>query len=501
MSSREFTSKLAKFGFTERQFSAFPALKRVVQAFAPGALRRLYDQFRADPDTAAFFKSEAVMDHARNAQLQHWLRLFSGTPNEQYEASATKIGNVHSRIGLSPSFYISAYARVLEYILPRMLRWSPVRPFANRKSQAALLVKVALLDMDVALTAYFEAEQAARRDVTDKLGRAMGLMAHGDFSEPLETLPPDYAELARNFESMRSSVAATLVVVTDAAARISSSSAEIDAASADLARRTEQQAATLEETAAAMDEITSTIKETAAASARANQSVGAVRADIEKSGTLVSEAVGAMRRIEASSGEIGEIIGVIDGIAFQTNLLALNAGVEAARAGEAGKGFAVVASEVRALAQRSADAAADVKTRINGSSSQVGDGVRLVTQTGEALAQIVTRIGEVTELVSGIAAAAEQQAQGLEQVNVGVGEMDSVTQQNAAMVEQATAAASSLASDAADLARRAAAFRLPADVSSNPAPSRARAAASGGRARPATAGNLALKPAEDWSSF
>ena len=167
-----------------------------------------------------------------------------------------------------------------------------------------------------------------------------------------------------------------------------------------------------------------------------------------------------MTQIERGSAEISEIISVIDGIAFQTNLLALNAGVEAARAGDAGRGFAVVASEVRALAQRSADAAKDVKTKIMASSGQVEVGVELVSETGKALQRIIGRIAELSTLVSTIAASAEQQATGLQQVNTAVSEMDGVTQQNAAMVEEATAAARSLAEEADQLAREVARFTI-----------------------------------------
>ncbi|MGK6324745.1 methyl-accepting chemotaxis protein [Sphingomonas sp. DT-51] len=175
---------------------------------------------------------------------------------------------------------------------------------------------------------------------------------------------------------------------------------------------------------------------------------------------MVGRAIEAMSGIERASAEIGEIISVIDGIAFQTNLLALNAGVEAARAGEAGKGFAVVASEVRALALRTAEAAKDVKNKINASGQQVESGVRLVSETGEALERILARVAEVSSRVATIAASAKQQAVGLEQVNTAVSEMDSVTQRNAAMVEQATAAARDLAGEASHLAAHVSRFQL-----------------------------------------
>ena len=222
-----------------------------------------------------------------------------------------------------------------------------------------------------------------------------------------------------------------------------------------------------------------------------------------------------MSGIERSSAEISEIITVIDGIAFQTNLLALNAGVEAARAGDAGKGFAVVASEVRALAQRSAEAAKDVKTRIMASSEQVDVGVELVSETGKALQRIIGRIGEISTLVSTIASSAEQQSTGLQQVNTAVAEMDGVTQQNAAMVEQSTAAARSLSEEAGELASQIARFKIGGNEPSQSAPTavhklQARAASAGRRiattARRAPArgggGSAAMAVAEDdWSQF
>jgi methyl-accepting chemotaxis protein len=231
-------------------------------------------------------------------------------------------------------------------------------------------------------------------------------------------------------------------------------------ASDDLSRRTEQQAATLEQTAAALDEVTATVKKTASGAAEANTLVNETRANAEHSGDVVRAAVGAMGQIEGSSKQISQIIGVIDEIAFQTNLLALNAGVEAARAGDAGRGFAVVASEVRALAQRSADAAKEIKQLISASSSQVESGVKLVGETGEALKRIGERVGQVSLLVKEIAASAQEQATALSEVNTAVNQMDQVTQQNAAMVEQSTAACHNLARESEELTRLVAKFRV-----------------------------------------
>src|SRR5690606_18841880 len=249
------------------------------------------------------------------------------------------------------------------------------------------------------------------------------------------------------------------VVVTNVSA-IRSGSGEISQAADDLSRRTEQQAASLEETAAALDQITATVNRTAAGARQASDTVQAAKGDAETSGNVVRDAVSAMGAIEKSAQEITQIIGVIDEIAFQTNLLALNAGVEAARAGDAGRGFAVVASEVRALAQRSAEAAKEIKVLISASTSQVNSGVSLVGQTGEALQRIVSRVAEIDGLVSEIAASAQEQATGLQQVNTAVNQMDQVTQQNAAMVEQSTAASHSLAQEAEALAGSVARFQI-----------------------------------------
>src|SRR5690606_34028447 len=220
-------------------------------------------------------------------------------------------------------------------------------------------------------------------------------------------------------------------------------------------------------------EITATVNRTADGARQASRAVQTARNDAEASGVVVSDAVAAMTAIEQSSNQIGAIIGVIDEIAFQTNLLALNAGVEAARAGDAGRGFAVVASEVRALAQRSAEAAKEIKTLITASGRQVEQGVNLVGQTGQALGRIVAGVAEIDGLMSEISASAQEQATGLQQVNTPVNQMDQVTQQNAAMVEESTAASHSLAQEADVLAASVAHFKVDQSKGAQAAPLRA----------------------------
>jgi methyl-accepting chemotaxis protein len=341
------------------------------------------------------------------------------------------------------------------------------------------------------------------------LGEGLDRLSSGDLTFRIEVpFQPKAAKLREDFNAAADKLQQTLLAVIASVNAIHAGSGEISSAADDLSRRTEQQAASLEETAAALDQITATVKKTAEGASHAREVVSSAKRDAEHSGVVVRKAIDAMGTIEKSSDQIGRIIGVIDEIAFQTNLLALNAGVEAARAGDAGRGFAVVASEVRALAQRSAEAAREIKNLISASTTQVGEGVKLVGETGKALERIVAEVAEINAVVTNIAASAQEQSTGLDQVNTAVNQMDQVTQQNAAMVEESTAASHSLAQETEQLARQLGSFRLgkPAAVETlRPAPAKAAA-----RAKPAARGGggyaaataRAAAPIEDgWQEF
>ncbi len=266
--------------------------------------------------------------------------------------------------------------------------------------------------------------------------------------------------LCAGVNSLIDTMVEVITGIKSATREVTNSSAEISTSTTDLSQRTEEQAASLEETSASMEEISATVKKNAENAEQANQFASETREVAERGGAVVSDAVGAMARIEESSRKISDIIGVIDEIARQTNLLALNAAVEAARAGDAGRGFAVVATEVRSLAQRSSQAAKDIKDLITSSSSQVKDGVDLVNRTGSSLTEIVASIKKVAGIVSEIAAASAEQATGLEQINKALAQMDEVTQQNSALVEENAATAKNLENQASAMDERVGVFIL-----------------------------------------
>ena len=298
-------------------------------------------------------------------------------------------------------------------------------------------------------------------NTVEALGVALGSLSGGDLTYRIENdFHPKYEQLRRDFNSTMINLEEVLSSVVLSSNQIGDSAREISHAADDLSRRTESQAATLEETAAALEQITSSVSSTASSAKQAFDLVSSARNSAESSNKVVNDAVAAMGNIESSSNEIAQIIGVIDEIAFQTNLLALNAGVEAARAGDAGRGFAVVASEVRALAQRSSEAAKKIKDLITQSSSHVSDGVENVGQTGKVLKEIVEAVAKVSESVATISAAAQEQSTGVAEINTAVNQLDQVTQSNAAMVEESTAASHALTQDAEKLMQFVARFRF-----------------------------------------
>jgi len=323
----------------------------------------------------------------------------------------------------------------------------------------------------------FATDITSRVNAVGQIGTAMDALAVGVLWKRIENqLTPEFGNLRTDFNRAIDKLQEAIRQVGAISQTIQQGTEEIRATAEDLSKRTEQQAASLQQTAGTLDEITANVRKTSDGSTHARQVVAAAKQDAEGSALVVQQATEAMATIEKSSAEIGQIIGVIDEIAFQTNLLALNAGVEAARAGEAGRGFAVVAAEVRALAQRSADAAKEIKTLISMSSQQVVKGAALVGETGNALQRIVAQVLTINDVVSNIAASTQEQAMALAEVNNAVSQMDRVTQQNAAIVEESASASSSLAEETEQLARLVGNFQVERESPQGAKTPRARAA-------------------------
>lgn len=447
---------------TDANYRDFPAAKSAVERHGPAALDKLYAHISADPQATKILSTQAGRDRAATAQFRHWQNLFSGRFDQAAVDRSVTIGQVHANVGLTPDYYISGYALVLEEVITRCLSRGLAGLIGGKAKgrMVGTMVKAALLDMEIALSAYFQAEEQARTKVIGQLGKSLSDMADGDLRTSLNDLPKAYEQIAKDFHNMRYQISSMVVQMTDAANNVEVGASEISAAANDLANRTEQQAATIARTAEVMRDVSEGIGTTASSAQHVNRSVAEVDAQAKQGGQIVEAAVIAMDKIKRSSEEIASITDVIEAIAFQTNLLALNAGVEAARAGEAGRGFAVVASEVRALAHRTTESAKTIKDLIAKSSEDVHEGVDLVGQTGSSLERIIQMVSDTTTQAGEIAGFAEAQAASMAQLTGEIQQMDTNTQQNAAMVEQSNAAARGLKEQATVMARIVSQFKL-----------------------------------------
>ena len=330
---------------------------------------------------------------------------------------------------------------------------------AQTERSIATLIGIGLLVLLGAAVTAWRVTLSITRPIRAAVGAA-ARVAEGDLVGPIEVTGRDEAsELLRTLAGMQASLARTVGEVRHGAEAIKDASSEIAAGNLDLSARTEQQASSLQQTAASVEELTGAVRQNAQSATQGNERAQTARTVAQRAGVIVERMVSTMGQINESSRKVVDIISVIDSIAFQTNILALNAAVEAARAGEAGRGFAVVASEVRGLAQRSGDAAREIKQLIGASVERVDVGSDLVSQAGQAMQEVVGAIQDVATLMSQISSASSEQSVGIGQVNTAVSQMDAVTQQNAALVEQASAAAESLNRQAAHLVEAVAVFQ------------------------------------------
>ncbi|KQT64464.1 MULTISPECIES: globin-coupled sensor protein [unclassified Aureimonas] len=534
MNTHETDSLSERLDFIGLDTAARERLRTLKPAIADGigpALDAFYAKARANPHTRRFFSDEAHIASAKSRQMKHWGIIADADYDASYVAGVSTVGRVHAKLGLEPRWYIGGYALILEGLIGQVVekRW-PSR-FGRKGSKTladelSSVVKAALLDMDYAVSVYLDTLEAdrkkaeaakaetdeAQRMAMEAFGAAFQKLRSGDLGARAPSdLSGSFGAMAETYNDAVAALEEVLGQVVQSVGTISDGLSEISVASNDLSQRTEQQAASLEETVAALSEVTRGINQTAGSAGEAQATAAAAQKNAEKGGEIVGRAVEAMSQIEQSSDKIGQIIGVIDEIAFQTNLLALNAGVEAARAGEAGRGFAVVAQEVRGLAQRSAEAAKEIKTLISASAAQVGRGVELVSASGRSLEEILAGVSEMNRVVSDIARTAREQSLSLKEVSTAADQMDKVTQQNAAMVEETTAAAQHLASETETLSQLTLRFNLATSARStrSAAPAARRPAAPPARpARPVAqmrttgAGGAAPKAAaDDWEEF
>ena len=465
--------------------------KRAIADIAPiivGSLDRSLDLFYAKakthPDTKKFFANEAHVQHAKSMQKQHWSRLAGGKIDEAYVDAVSAVGRTHARLGLEPRWYIGAYALILEEIIRAIITAELKGFMLDRKAKKvagdiAVTMKVAFLDMDYGISVYLEALAQERQKVEEErvrleaeqeeamhaLDSALNGLAAGDLTSTInQSLAPQFDRLKANYNKSIAKLENAFSEIIRASKLVSSNTNELSAATDDMAKRTEQQASSLEQTAAAIEQITAISQQSAMRTRDAQAVVRNSAEEAIRSGEVVGQAVQAMSAIETSSQKITQIIGVIDEIAFQTNLLALNAGVEAARAGEAGRGFAVVAQEVRELAQRSANAAKEIKSLIDKSFQDVVLGVSLVNKTGEALTSIGQQVHSINEHITAIASSAQEQSAGVNEINTAINNMDRVTQQNAAMVQETNMSTRNLTEASNTLARLVASFTVSGSV-------------------------------------
>ncbi len=453
-----------------------------IVAALPGALETFYKQLRSYPETQRFFSSEKQIEGAQQRQSSHWDRIAKGQFDQNYVAAVTKVGEIHARIGLEPRWYIGGYALILEKIITDVLvaRW-PKSRFGGKVAGATDRA-AEISAMDYAISVYLEASEAARLKVEEQakaaeralaaerekavasVSEAMAALANGDLTFRIgQNIPEEYGAIRDNFNEAVARIEQVVSTIKTNSAAIAASSQEINSGASDLSMRTEQQASALEESAATTEELAASVKTSSQASKRSVALADDATKIARTGGDIVKNATDAMSRIEDASKKISEITSVIDGIAFQTNLLALNAAVEAARAGDAGRGFAVVAAEVRALAQRSSDAAKDITGLIASSDAEVTEGVKLVRLAGGTLEQIVEASAAVSSTVQEIASASGEQANGIEEMSQTVSHMDEITQQNAALAEQSAASSKTLLDQIEQLNRLIASFRTSQD--------------------------------------
>ncbi len=451
--------------FTPAQRRALAAARPFLREALDPVLDHLYARLRQTPEMTRMFRDEAHMRKAKAAQIEHWMQIANATFDGDYLEAVTRIGKVHATIGLEPRWYIGSYSLVLEGLLAALERatspWQRLfHPGLRPATLRPVLVKAALIDMQLAISVYFKAADEERETAIITLDSALASLADGDLTKEISGLPESFASLTRSFNRSLGNLRATLATVVDAAATIQTGTGEIAAATEDLAKRTESNAAGLEEVTSTLKSIEELVRKTASG---AQETLGiasqALSATLQGRDAAVN-AGQAMGQVQESARGIDTVIEGLDKIAFQTRVLAMNAAVEAGRAGEAGRGFAVVADLVSALAMRSEEEAHKARTGLSSTRSEIEGAASAVFAVSGELETLAKEVQKVHALIDTMSRNNDTQASAITQINTTMATMDQSTHRNAAMVEETSAAVHSLSSDATRLAAQARNFRF-----------------------------------------
>ena len=542
--STDLASRLSFIGLEGQAIADLSSVQGHVDKHLPLALEKFYQKLVTVPAVAKFFAGKEQMNRAQNSQTGHWKRIASGQFDQNYVEASRRIGMRHAQIGLEPRWYIGGYGMIIDTLIKGVVhdymdeklpkaakslfgrgkdanRDVALKEADNLAAALAAMMKAVMVDVDMAVTIYFDkvsADAAARdKENAEKIalaaqitGEVLQRLARGDLTTHITAeLDGGFAQIKDDTNAVVDRLAEIVGQLRATSSSLKTATGEILSGANDLAERTTKQAAAIEQTSAAMEQLATTVVDNAKRAELASGKAESVSAAAEKGGKVMVEANDAMERITASSSKISNIIGLIDDIAFQTNLLALNASVEAARAGDAGKGFAVVAVEVRRLAQSAASASSEVKVLIEQSATEVKAGSKLVSEAAVQLSAMLDGVRENADLINGIASASHEQSNSISEVTTAIRQMDEMTQHNAALVEETNAAIEQTEGQANELDRIVEVF-IVENAGRRPGRSEAAASQQGGiRALQAKAksaaktylsgGSAAVK--QDWNEF
>ncbi|WP_410769387.1 globin-coupled sensor protein [Endobacterium cereale] len=436
--------RLAFAGLDAQQCDLLRRFRPQLEEQLQTGLRDLFLRFQSFPDAARNFENERQLDRLHDLQASHWSVLTDARFDALYAERVKVLSDAESRMGLDPRWHVAGHAVMLEHLVAALVEQIGAKsllPGARRRDQEiseaiAAVIRLVMVDVEIAVSLRFnELRQRHQRAAQEqrKGDQAQAIDTFFDFASALSVndltarvegdVPDVYSELAGILNKAADAMRAAIETVGDKMSRVDALSSGLITDARTIANETAEHARNLADTSGQLQELTIRFRDTAGRTVAAEKAATETRKSVEQSGEIVGRAINAMTDIENSAEKIGEIIGVIDEIAFQTNLLALNAGIEAARAGDSGRGFAVVAQEVRALAQRSADAAREIKTLVTGTKSQVGAGVDMVHRTQEAIAGIVRQVSDINDSIAGIATDSGEQVQCLGRVAGEIGEI------------------------------------------------------------------------------